>query len=357
VWGLLSANYDGPHGLGGCNLPCSQHSCPAQIHPSIRNSFHSFDPRLSPTLAIRSQAYRWRTSAMHFSAHPGSEVPSRTQTPSESVDSDTHHSLRAQFHSLLPRYAIFHACIEIHQISSVPLVKGDFSVRWKIKHTTGAPAAAPTSVAKSTGLLSAFTRIKDKDAKGKGRPTEAIPSVVVSDQTLDDKLPEISPLTLRSTSSSSTQSRVSTPYTHASVSTSSLPSVSDDHSHHSANEPMPCGHLASPERTPHRGATKYLPLQDHAVKWEHKLHTTLKIPVSRETGILEGCSFKLVVNQRVIPGDPDAPRNPRLGAIYLDLSEYAGVAGETTRRYLLRQSKTNATMKVLDPIPHISLLH
>lgn len=49
--------------------------------------------------------------------------------------------------------------------------------------------------------------------------------------------------------------------------------------------------------------------------------------------------------QRVISGDPDAPQNPRLGAVYLNLAEYAD-AGSVTRRYLLRESKTNATLKV-----------
>lgn len=49
--------------------------------------------------------------------------------------------------------------------------------------------------------------------------------------------------------------------------------------------------------------------------------------------------------QRVIQGDPDAPQHPRIGVVYLNLAEYAD-AGKVTRRYLLRQSKTNATLKV-----------
>jgi hypothetical protein len=35
----------------------------------------------------------------------------------------------------------------------------------------------------------------------------------------------------------------------------------------------------------------------------------------------------------------------RLGALYLNLSEYVG-HGKVERRYLLRDSKTNATLKV-----------
>ena len=49
--------------------------------------------------------------------------------------------------------------------------------------------------------------------------------------------------------------------------------------------------------------------------------------------------------QRVVHGDPDAPRHPRIGALYLNLAEYVN-AGAVTRRYLLRESKINATLKV-----------
>lgn len=58
--------------------------------------------------------------------------------------------------------------------------------------------------------------------------------------------------------------------------------------------------------------------------------------------------------QRVIHGDPDAPRNPRVGSIYLNLAQYVS-AGIVTRRYLLRQSKTNATLKVRSPVVRLIL--
>lgn len=55
--------------------------------------------------------------------------------------------------------------------------------------------------------------------------------------------------------------------------------------------------------------------------------------------------FLSVFPQLVIPGDPDAPRNPRFGVLNLNLAEYVD-EGPVTRRYLLRQSKTNATLQV-----------
>jgi hypothetical protein len=50
--------------------------------------------------------------------------------------------------------------------------------------------------------------------------------------------------------------------------------------------------------------------------------------------------------QHVVPGDQDAPQNPRLGALYLKLAEYTG-AGTVTQRYLLCESRANATLQVL----------
>lgn len=44
-------------------------------------------------------------------------------------------------------------------------------------------------------------------------------------------------------------------------------------------------------------------------------------------------------------GDPDAPQQPRLGVVSLNLAEYAD-KDAVTRRYLLRESKTNATLQV-----------
>ena len=81
--------------------------------------------------------------------------------------------------------------------------------------------------------------------------------------------------------------------------------------------------------------------------WQHTLSTTLKFDIERDTLGLLPNPLKLVVMQRVIPDDLDGnPSNPRLGAVYLNLAEYVG-QGSVERRYLLRESKTHATLKVM----------
>ena len=81
--------------------------------------------------------------------------------------------------------------------------------------------------------------------------------------------------------------------------------------------------------------------------WQHTLSTTLKFDIERDTLGLLPNPLKLVVMQRVIADDLDRnPSNTRLGAVYLNLAEYVG-QGSVERRYLLRESKTNATLKLM----------
>lgn len=103
--------------------------------------------------------------------------------------------------------------------------------------------------------------------------------------------------------------------------------------------------------TPAKGQTPFVGLKDHNVIWEQTLNFVVQMGVARETGELGECPVKLMVMQRVIHGDPDAPRNPRVGSIYLNLAQYVS-AGIVTRRYLLRQSKTNATLKLSIQLEH-----
>ena len=81
--------------------------------------------------------------------------------------------------------------------------------------------------------------------------------------------------------------------------------------------------------------------------WQHTLSTTLKFDIERDTLGLLPNPLKLVVMQRVIADDLDwNSSNTRLGAVYLNLAEYVG-QGSVERRYLLRESKTNATLKLM----------
>ncbi|KAG7445304.1 uncharacterized protein BT62DRAFT_933145 [Guyanagaster necrorhizus] len=259
-----------------------------------------------------------------------------------------HKGLRAHLQSLLPRHAVFHAQIEIHQISSVPLVHGEFAVRWKLKNLTVPPGSKQSLLGivkpRRNGAGCPSSSIVDIKGKGKEREqAEEEADFEDDNESSSAYASSISPDGSSSLSSSSDDRSVM-----PSLIISS--SASSTHSHSSSSTPLY-------SRPAARGQTPFLPLVEHSVTWSQSLSVYIKIPLSRDRenpDTLMSNPAKFVVTQRVIAGDPDAPQNPRLGAIYLDLSKYADPSlGEVTRRYLLRESKTNATLKLSIQLTHV----
>lgn len=284
--------------------------------------------------------------------------------------------IRAQIGHLLPRHANFRARIQIHQISSVPFVSGEFGVRWKFK---GVQSSSSTK----KGLLGRVKSKKgkhSKDDKGKGRDIsdgeflagtdnhEVAQPVMPVFNNVATELPasrpppdcsaSVDPIENDAHTSSyisSSKSSVTVPsYSH-----STLHCADSSSSSHIFNSPSAnASHVAMvPEidssdpsatavLTLRRGTTPFLKLKDHSVAWCHTLDTLLKFDIDRETYQIQPHPLKLVVMQRIIPDDPGgSPQNPRLGAVYLNLAEYIG-KGSVERSYLLKESKTNAVLKV-----------
>ena len=254
---------------------------------------------------------------------------------------------------LLPRHAIFRARIQIHQVSSVPFVSGEFGVRWKLK-------GVQSSSAQKKGLLGRV-KGKAKTDKGKGRewdlPSSPNYDVFPTTPILAHPAHGERPPTDRAASLSSvetdhvpsSQSSLSQPPTlhWADSSSSFVPNAS----HATMVPDSTVSESADPLTIPisstlARGITPFLKLKDHSVIWSHSLDTLLKFDIDRDTSQIHPNPLKLVVMQRVIPDDPDgSPQNPRLGAVYLNLAEYIG-KGSVERKYLLKESKTNSVLKV-----------
>lgn len=69
---------------------------------------------------------------------------------------------------------------------------------------------------------------------------------------------------------------------------------------------------------------------------------------------LQPSPLKLVVMQRVDPEDPSSvAQNPRLGAVFINLAEYVG-KGKVERRFLLKESRVNATLKLNIEVTYVS---
>ncbi|KAF8961459.1 N-terminal C2 in EEIG1 and EHBP1 proteins-domain-containing protein [Flammula alnicola] len=271
------------------------------------------------------------------------------------ITSPTTPGFRAHLGHLLPRHTYFRAKILIHQISSVPFVSGEFGVRWKLKgvqapsvHKQGEPLVGSDRFQE---LPSPGAPTEDGHVGGSGR-SSALRSPPVS----RSSTPSVSSRSSHTDRSQQLSADWGTVSSLGLSSNSSVATVAPSSSTTSTETP---GILSTPSlfpasNTPARGMTPFLKLKDHSVVWSYLLDPILRLDIDRETSQILPNPLKLVVMQRVIPGDPQgSPQNPRLGAVYLNLAEYVG-QGSVERRYLLKESKTNATLKLTIEMEYVS---
>ncbi|KAG5340078.1 hypothetical protein C0989_002877 [Termitomyces sp. Mn162] len=237
---------------------------------------------------------------------------------------------RAQLNHLLPRHAFFHVNLHIYQIANIPLVSGEFAVKWKFKNAHGASGNKSGS-----GLLGSFkARRKARKEEKEKRIKEEYTDVTES---LDGHVSTSSGNTTTTSSSSSASSKAQ--------------KSTDTNSSSSSSSPPVLLPSVSAPTTPARGQTPFLRLKDHGVVWEHTLSLLVRMDVDRDPlSMLLPCPVKLTVLQR----DPTRPevKSIPFGVVMLDLAQYAS-KGEVERRYLLRESKTNATLKLTTHLTHI----
>src|ERR1700710_1262309 len=98
-------------------------------HPKLHLSPVTSQLDKRPTSPDASGRAKSPTLSPHSSGH--------ARPPSPTPGSKGHATgFRAQLAHLLPRHAVFLLRLTIHQLSSVPLVHGEFGVRWKFKGVT-----------------------------------------------------------------------------------------------------------------------------------------------------------------------------------------------------------------------------
>lgn len=183
------------------------------------------------------------------------------------------HSVRSQLYDLLPlpRHALFHVRLTIHQLWNVPLVSGDFCVRWKF-HKVHSVRGNGTS---------------KKKGRGKSRGRERAPGLGEDADNLGSNHSNGSELLLPSGASM--------------VSLHSEGSSSNAPSPRQSTFPLP-GMSNIDENgidfsSESRGRTEYVPLQEHNVKWGHTVNVAVQLAVHRETMDLQASELKLIVEQ------------------------------------------------------------
>lgn len=233
-------------------------------------------------------------------ASPTTTTLSGVSTSSASTSSDLPqhalgHGLLNQFGTLIPKHALFQVTIEIDQLSNVPLINGQFAVRWKFKN-------AQTR----TGLLSRIrgnqsSSWASKGPKGKGRASELGLAIEVTPAEEDEEDGnESSPqddvtedeMDRRTSGSSLDLATSYTPDTAMPPGTPATATPADMHKTPSAAS------MASTMTTAvARGITPWQPLQNYNVKWGHQVNVVLQMDVHRESGDLLPNEVKLVVMQ------------------------------------------------------------
>ncbi|KAG8924356.1 hypothetical protein FRC03_011266 [Tulasnella sp. 419] len=252
--------------------------------------------------------------------------------------------------SLLPlsRHATFNVRLTIHEVTNIPLINGQFAVRWKFRNVVSSVSRASTphsantfktngsAEASSTAPVSEFGALETPrltaEEKGKAKASG-------SDE--DDAESSTPMQSAAATNGSSSYGKFLTPApvspTRPSTKPTSTPSISSSSS-------LQTPTLAD-TRSDGKGVTSYVQLRDHAVRWEHTTEVVVELKIKRETGDLLPSELKLIVHELPLQGIDNAQPHSRFGVLYLNLAEYAD-AGPVTRRYLLRESKTNATLKL-----------
>jgi hypothetical protein len=230
----------------------------------------------------------------------------------------------SHIHHLFPHHALFHVKLHIHQISSVPLVRGEFGVRWKFRKV---------QASRSAGFLQKV-KVKGKDRAIQASPEPSRPRDL-SDDSDDDNdndtndgsqashsaivpavvvTSDIHPT--RSFSSNSSASASSALLDSSISMTSANTSVSHPDAHvklgarrASDNQSISSAATRSPTRetmaldnttegySAPRGMTAYLPLKEHGVTWEHTVDVVVQMAIDRDTRELQPSPLKLVVLQ------------------------------------------------------------
>lgn len=276
----------------------------------------------------------------------------------------------------LPKHAVFHVRLVIHQLQSVPLVSGEFKIKWKFRHLRAVNRAGhPLGLGRALVLkldgqkknrvepinANGSDKGQDKDTSREQDEDTSALDISPSLQTVPDNLPH-PPRMHRPPSKQSTSSSNSTPNSTFHFDSNLDPSMSDD--------------LGIDFRTEARGHTQYLPLRDFKVDFESEVNAAVQMSIEKDTIALQASKLKLTImqvserclhierlidrqiyiSQRVIPNDPESPVNPRLGHVEVNLAEYVN-AGSVTRTYLLRRSKVNAMLNVCLLSLHLTRLY
>lgn len=282
-----------------------------------------------------------------------------------------HLGLRAQIRNYFGKHATFGVNVHIHELANIPLVSGDFACRWRIKgaqalsrrDSASGKSIRSDGTGSGTGSASNMGDPPSKKGSGSGRalsmeaerievqvqpPSPPLdPTVTQGSVTTGVSLGE-SEWSSHSESSDGKQS--SSGHLQPAESSHDHDSDTEDGHHKGASSTTTLtsgakGQHHNPLHGPGRGRTETVKLADHTVVWDEVVEVAANMGITKDTKGLLPCELKLIVEQVPQHHEHLVKAKTTLGIVRLNLAEYVS-KGSITRRYLLRDSKTNATLKL-----------
>ncbi|KAJ1735770.1 hypothetical protein LPJ61_000367 [Coemansia biformis] len=89
----------------------------------------------------------------------------------------------------------------------------------------------------------------------------------------------------------------------------------------------------------HSGSSPRVPVVNREVRWAHPVEQRVDVPVGKD-GLLAPCELRISIRQEVY-----SHMRAKVGALTINLSEYARLAA-SSRRYFLQECKLNCTLKL-----------
>ncbi|KAJ1855596.1 hypothetical protein IW147_003761 [Coemansia sp. RSA 720] len=89
----------------------------------------------------------------------------------------------------------------------------------------------------------------------------------------------------------------------------------------------------------HNGTSSRVPVVNCEVLWSHSVRVSVDIPIGKD-GMLAPCELRIAIRQEVY-----SHMRMKVGALAVNLSEYARLSG-SSRRYFLQECKLNCTLKL-----------
>ena len=214
---------------------------------------------------------------------------------SSSTPAPATHGLRSQLSHLLPKHALFEVRLEMERLSNVPLIEGEFGVRWKFK--SGELGCGVL------GKMKGGSRTWSGQGKGKTKAVAGLRSAsylrrMVAPTTKPKIPPRTTQTPIRPTRPTTTTTRAALsspsapPTALRPISTIRTPPISRSRApHHVVQTTSELTHSKAHWIAP------WMPLQNYNVKWTHSVNFAVHLDVNRETGNLIPEELTLVVMQ------------------------------------------------------------